>query len=111
MEVRYWTASYTHDYVAEFIEAQPAKAQKKIFRDLELVEEYGTNFANMKKLRGYNMHQIKIKTCRILCAVRGTVCWLLHIFTKKSNRTPLKEISTAFNRMKSLDNYLTLNLV
>lgn len=110
MEVQYWTATYTRDYVAEFIEAQPAKVQKKIFRDLGLVEQYGTCFANMKKLKGYQMHEIKIKTCRIFCAVRGTVCWLLHAFIKKSNNTPPREITTAFNRMKDLDNYLALNI-
>lgn len=110
MEVKYWTATYTRDYVAEFIEAQSVKMRKKIFRDLDLVEKYGTSFANMKKLQGYNMHEIKIKTCRILCAIRGTVCWLLHAFVKKSNNTPPREISTAFKRMKDLDDHLALSL-
>jgi phage-related protein len=110
MEVKYWTAAYTRDYVAEFIEKQPVKMQKKIFRDLDLVEKYGTGFANMKKLHGYNMHEIKIKACRILCAVRGAVCWLLHAFIKKSGNTPPHEIKTAFRRMKELDTHLALNL-
>lgn len=110
MEVKYWTTTYTRNYIAEFIEAQPTKMQKKIFRDLDLVEKYGISFANMKKLQGYKMHEIKIKTCRIFCAIRKTVCWLLHAFIKKSNNTPLREIKTAFNRMKELDSYLTLNI-
>lgn len=110
MTVEYWTLSGTHDYVGEFIEAQPAKAQKKIFRDLELVEKLGANFVNMKKLRGYNMHEIKIKSYRIFCAVRGSVCWLLHVFIKKSSRTPSREIATASNRMRDLDNYLALSI-
>ena len=111
MEVKYWTATHTHDYIAEFIEAQPTKMQKKIFRDLELVEQYGICFANVKKLRGYKMHEIKIKTYRIICAMRGTVCWLLHIFIKKSNNTPIRELETALQRMNELDNYLALNLI
>ncbi len=110
MKIEYWTATYTRDYVAEFIEGQPVKAKKKIFRDLELVELYGTAFANMKKLNGYDMHEIKIKAYRILCAVRGKVCWLLHIFVKKSNNTPAQELSTAYKRMRDLDNYLLLNV-
>lgn len=110
MEVKYWTATYTRNYVAEFIDAQPPKAQKKIFRDLDLVEEYGTSFINMKKLRGYKMHEITIKSYRIFCAVKGSVCWLLHAFTKKSKSTPPRELNTALNRLKDLDNYLAPNL-
>ncbi|HCC84503.1 MAG TPA: hypothetical protein DEP87_02375 [Candidatus Pacebacteria bacterium] len=110
MIVDYWTSSGTHNYVSEFIEAQDPKTQKKIVRDLELVESLGTGFANMKKLRGYNMHEVKIKSCRLLCAIRGSVCWLLHGFIKKSNQTPPREIATALKRMSDLDKYLALNL-
>ena len=109
MEVKYWTATHTHDHIAEFIEAQPIKIQKKIFRDLDLVEKLGTGFGNMNKLQGYNMYEIK--TSRFFCAIRGTICWLLHAFTKKSNNTPLREISTAYRRMGNLDDYLALNPV
>lgn len=110
MTVEVWTSSGTQDHVGEFIEELPAKTQKKIIRDLELVEKYGTRFANMKKLKGNGLYEIKIRynkiAYRIFCVIRDASCWLLHAFVKKSNSTPLREISTALYRSRELDNYL-----
>lgn len=110
LEVRYWSSSQTHDYVAEFIEEQNPKLKKKIFRDLEVIEEYGSSFANIKKLNGYDMHEITIRTVRIFCAIRGKICWLLHCFHKKTNGTPKNELNTAENKMNDLDAWLELQV-
>ncbi len=109
MTVNYWTSSGTHDYVREFIDDQLPKIKKKIIRDLEMIERLGSS-ANMKKLKGYKLHEIKIKSCRIFCAIRGSICWLLHGFNKKSNQTPVREIATAVTRMNELDLFLALHV-
>src|SRR3989344_4355794 len=110
MTVETWTLSGTKDYVGEFIDELPAKTQKKFVRDFELVEKYGTQFINMKKLEGNGLYEIRVRynkiAYRILCVVRGATCWLLHAFIKKSNKTPLRDIGTALARMKDLDSYL-----
>lgn len=115
MVVKFWTSSSTRNYVGEFIEGLPVMAQKKIIRQLELLEKYGRNFIDMKKLKGYDLCEITINFnnigYRILCVIKNAVCWLLHIFVKKSNETPQREINTALKRAKELNYCLLNNLV
>ena len=112
MEIRFYTSSSTRNYVGNFIDGLSPKAKKKVFRDLELVEKYGTPFANMVKLKGYKMYEIKIKfdkiAYRIFCFVKNSICWLLHMFMKKSNQTPQKELNTAWNRALEIQSSLTV---
>ena len=87
------------------------KAIKKIEKRLELLSKYGVGFltksGTMKKLHGFEIYEIKIDFnnvfYRILCVVRGSVCWLLNMFTKKSDKTPYKEIKTTLERVRNLD--------
>lgn len=112
MEVRFWTSSNTRNYVGEFIEDLPAKTKKKIIRQLKLLEKYGRQFIDMKKLQGYDLYEITIYFnnvgYRIFCVMRDTVCWLLHMFTKKTNDTPQREINTALGRARDLDLHLAV---
>ncbi|MBI4067536.1 type II toxin-antitoxin system RelE/ParE family toxin [Candidatus Gottesmanbacteria bacterium] len=107
MDIQFYTSSNTRNYVGEFIEGLPAKAKKKIIRQLKLLEKYGHNFIDMKKLKGCQLYEITINFnnigYRILCAIKQTVCWLLHMFIKKSNDTPKKEINTALGRARDLE--------
>lgn len=117
MEVCFFTSSAGENYVGNYIYSLPdKKAVKKIERRLELIEKYGFNFrtysGTMTKLHGYNLYEIKIDFnhmfYRILCVFRGAECWLLNMFAKKENKTPLQEIRTALQRAKELDTMLAL---
>lgn len=110
MTVEFYTTASGRNPVGEFIESSPVKARKKIIRTLELLEKYGTKLLYsgfLEKLRGYELYQLRIKfggvIYRILCIIVGATCWLLHIFKKKSNHTPQKEINTALRRKENLE--------
>lgn len=107
MEIQFYTSSTTRNYVGEFIEGLPVKARKKIIRQLKLLEKYGHGYIDMKKLKGCDLYEITINFnnigYRILCVIKQTVCWLLHMFIKKSNDTPQRELNTALGRAKALD--------
>jgi len=116
MEVEFYCSSSGRNYVGEFIMGIPPKAVKKVYRQLELLKKYGVNFlthsGTMKKLHGYDIYEMIIdfdKVCyRIFCVIRKAVCWLLHIFVKKSPHTPQREIDTAVKRARDLDYQLAL---
>ena len=111
MEIDFYCSSGGTYHVKEFIEELPPKTVKKITRQLELLEKYGFSFltqsGTMKKLQGYDIYEIVIDFnkvfYRIFCVIRNATCWLLHMFIKKGNSTPLREIKTALSRLKDLD--------
>lgn len=117
MGVEFYCSATGTDYVGDYILGLPAKIQKKIERELELIEKYGFNFLThsgyAKKLHGYDMYEIIVNfgsLCyRIFCVIRNTTVWLLHIFLKKTNGTPIREINTALSRSKELNLALNVN--
>lgn len=116
MEVSFYSTSGGTYQVKEFIEGLPPKTVRKITRQLELLEKYGLHFltksGTMKKLQGYDIYEIVVDFnkvfYRIFCVIRNATCWLVHMFTKKSNSTPIREITTALNRIRDLDRQLAL---
>jgi len=116
MEVEFFCSAEGTNYVGDVIESQLPKGIKKIERQLELIEEMGINYFTYsgcaKKLHGFDLYEIMVsfgKMCyRIFCVIRNTTCWLMHMFVKKSNDTPRREIDTALNRVKILDRRLAL---
>lgn len=118
MDVESWPPGEDESVVMDYVSTLPAKTQKKIVRTLGLLEKYGRDFLlfntkYLKKLRGYELYEIRIeweKVCyRILCLIVKTTCWLLHIFVKKSNKTPKREINIAIDRAKKLSIFLNTN--
>lgn len=111
MEIQYYCSSGGTNYVGDFIMVLPVKAAKKVRRRLGLVTKYGINFmthsGTVKKLHGYDLYEIVINFnkvfYRIICSIKNGICWLLHMFTKKSNNTPIREIRTAVQRSRDLD--------
>lgn len=116
MEIEFYHSASGTYYVKEFIMEQQPKAVKAIYRELERIGKYQlsvlTRAGIIKKLHGYDIWEVMVdsgKVCyRIFCAIRKTVCHLLHGFIKKSNKTHLKEIKTTLNRIKDLDYQLSL---
>jgi len=121
MEIRYWCSSSGRSYVGKFIDKQTAMTQKVIIADLKLMSQYGydatmrAHHCDVKVLQGNKMRERKIHelivrqakvSFRIFFVMRDSVCWLLHIFKKESNRTPPKELEIAYKRACDLDCYL-----
>jgi len=116
MNVQFWETSSGDCPVVNFIDGLPAKTQEKIMWILELFEQYGTKLIytkHMKKLKGYDLYELRIKfnnaIYRILLMIVETSSWLLHIFIKKTDYTPQKEIDIALVRRKLQLNQLDIS--
>lgn len=91
--------------VEEFIKSLDEKAQLKISRTLELLEEFGLQGAlpHAKKITGTSLWELRIlgsDSVRILyITIAGKIFLLLHGFKKKSRKTPPREIAAAKKRL------------
>ncbi len=92
--------------VKEFIKSLDKKAQIKVSRTIDLLEEFGLEGAHphVKKLVGTSLWELRIlggDSIRILyITMTGKVFLLLHGFKKKKQKTPPKEIKIAQERLK-----------
>ena len=91
--------------VEEFLKSLDEKAQLKVSRTLDHLEEFGLEGAHpyAKKLTGTTLWEIRIlgaDSIRIFyVALSGKVFLLLHGFKKKSQKTHNKDIAIAQNRL------------
>ena len=97
----------TSDIVERFIFKLQKPAKSKITRYLELLEDYGFNLKMPYSKRiTANLYELRIRgqqEVRIFYTVKTDTAYLLHGFIKKTNKTPVKEIKTALNRLNNLD--------
>lgn len=94
--------------VEEFIDALPAKERARIIRTIELLKTYGTDLGMpyARHLKG-KLWELRISSgrsdYRIFYFARADRRFvLLHIFKKKAQKTPRREIETALRRMAEL---------
>lgn len=94
--------------VFEFIREQTPKAQAKILREIDLLEEFGLFLGepHIKKMQGTDLWELRVKQStnnyRILyfCFTGGRFV-LLHGFRKTTAKTPSKDLKLALNRVKA----------
>lgn len=104
--IEYYTTDAGHVPVRDFIDSLSAQAKAKTLRTFELVEEYGTLVGgpHVKHIDD-DLWEIRVSaaegTYRSLFTIEtGRVIILLHAFSKKTQKLPLKEIKTAKARMR-----------
>lgn len=106
MDISFYVTTSGRSPVTDFIDKQPHRDQAVIVVVLEGIEEYGfaAKGVQFRQLQG-KLWEIKIKApsggYRFLYATldrRRMV--ILHGFKKKTQKTPLNEISTALKRLK-----------
>jgi phage-related protein len=79
------------------------KNQKRVVRALERIEDSQDGLKNLfiaeyaKKLEK-DLYELRPHSIRIFFTLRDSICWLLHIFFKKTNKTPVKELNIARDR-------------
>ena len=101
----YITASGENPFDS-FLDSLSEKQQRKILRILTAIGVYGLASAipHIKKLTGTSLWEIRIlgqDNIRVLYATLvGDSIIVLHGFSKKSPKTPVKEIKTARDRLK-----------
>ncbi|NCN83022.1 MAG: type II toxin-antitoxin system RelE/ParE family toxin [Candidatus Pacebacteria bacterium] len=96
--------------IQDFIAKQQKYVRAKIYRCLDLVEQYGsdTGMPFVKKIDS-ELFELRIRgsvEIRFLFAVRKDVAVMLHGFKKKTQKIPLKELQLAKTRLKKYSIYV-----
>lgn len=92
----------------EYIQKSEVRVSRKILRHIQHIKLYGLTLENryLRKLSGSNLWESRIlgnDSVRIICAsLIGKRVVILNIFTKKSNKTPIKELEVANQRFREL---------
>lgn len=91
----------------EYIDQCDDQIFEKISRQIRYLKEYGlrSEVINLKKLKGYPIWEVRIlgrDNLRILCCQTNDIIWILHIFAKKSMKTPLRDLAIGLKRYKEL---------
>ncbi len=93
--------------VEEYILECPKPVREKIIRQIKYAQEYGLRpeVLDLKKLRGYPLWEIRIlgkNNIRVLCCQSDNTIHILHIFAKKTMKTPLKDLNLGLRRYNEL---------
>ncbi len=109
MTAKRWTIHYFESIsgrcpVKDFIDDLEFHGRAKVIRTIELLEEFGPELSHpfVKHLRG-KIWELRISSERILYFIfdRENIV-LLHGFTKKTRKTPIREIVIAENRLQKI---------
>lgn len=105
-KVYYYISPKGENPVKDFLDSLSAKQQTKILRIFSYINEYGLSsvLPHLRKLRDTPLWEIRIlgkDNIRILCVVASeSYVLVLHGFSKKTQKTPLKETTIALKRYK-----------
>ena len=92
--------------VEDFIEEQDKATQTKIAHHIRLLVTFGPYLKPpYNKKMANNFYELRISgrvTVRIFYTLFNNEYYLLHAFKKKSQRTPVKELKTALDRIKDM---------
>lgn len=92
--------------VYDFIEKLPEKTQARVYNTFELLVEFGPQLRSphTKKVSHTSLWELRVlgkKSLRFFYIAKVNKSFLLlHAFTKKSQKTPKKEITIALKRLK-----------
>ena len=97
---------FLKDDTYNFLTSLDDEISTKVFGLLEILDELGVHLGppKLKKItKGiYELRVISKISIRILCSFVGDKIYILHIFIKKSQKIPLKDLEVAINRLKYL---------
>jgi phage-related protein len=109
-----WTIEFyktnNHSPIEEWLDSIPITARTKIVRNLSLLEELGLGIREpYVKPLGDKLYEIRAKDPNgiyrvIYFAYTGQRFVMLHGFTKKTQKTPSKDLNIAKKRMKEIIN-------
>ncbi len=97
---------FYHDDVKAFVKKLQKPTQPKVLRAIELLEQYGRTLSMPHTKRITNiLYELRIRgtqEVRIFYIIQADTAILIHIFLKKTQKTPQREIETAQNRFRLL---------
>ncbi|SFM31036.1 type II toxin-antitoxin system RelE/ParE family toxin [Pelosinus propionicus] len=116
-EIELYTKANNENPVLDFIESLPAKHRAKVYREIDLLEEFGIDLdyphtCDLKGSKNKGLWELRIKFSSNISRIfyflpEGNKFVLIHGFVKKSNETPEREIEIARRRKKD---YVNRNL-
>lgn len=104
----FYTPSEKLSPIQKFLNSTNESLRAKILRQLKYVQEFGLTpcIPNLRRLTSTPLWELRIlgkDNIRIICAsLANKEVKILHIFSKKKQKTPLKEISLALHRYKEV---------
>jgi|SRR3989344_2925793 len=106
--VSFYTPKGKKSPISKYLNRCNEALRAKVLRQLKYVQEYGLTPAvpNLRKLTGTPLWELRIlgkDNVRIVCvSLTGKNVKVLHIFTKKKQKTPQKELNVAIKRLDEL---------
>ena len=104
--VKFFQTARGNHPVKEFIEEQDMAIQTKVAHAIRLLINYGPYLKPpyIKKLQNklYELRISKKVAIRIFYTFVNNEYFLLHAFKKKKQKTPIRELKVAIDRMKEL---------
>ena len=104
-----WDIQY-HERAKSSIEKLPVKILARYYALIDRMMELGPNLGEPHtKVMGDGLFELRIKAqegiARVFyCVVVKKEIWMVHSFIKKDQKTPLKELKIAHNRLKEIKN-------
>jgi phage-related protein len=107
-EVVFYTDINGDSPITDFLNNCSDSLRSKILRQFMYVAEFGISYKipNIKKVTGTSFWELRIlgnDNIRIFCIGNRRNVYIVHIFSKKKQKTPAKEIRVAENRIDDLD--------
>ena len=102
-----WNVDF-YNGVEDAIVDMPPKIQARMIKLLELIEKYGANLGAPHTVpMGDGLFEIRAKAKEgigraLFCYVKGERVYILHVFVKKTQKTPKKDMDLAKVRMKEV---------
>ncbi len=107
--IEFFTKASGKSPVEDYINDQHSKVRNKIYRTIQLLKQHGFALPgkHLKRMAGApNLWELRVKHGSInyrifLAKVGNNIIILLHIITKKRQKTSSQDIDTALDRLKS----------
>ncbi|MBL7159734.1 type II toxin-antitoxin system RelE/ParE family toxin [Candidatus Microgenomates bacterium] len=112
-KISFYTPQNKVPPIKKFLDSCQPSLRSKILRQLKYVEEYGLSPAipNIRKVIGAPLWELRIlgrDNIRIICtSLLGKEVKVLHIFKKKKQKIPTKEINIALRRTQKRTQRIT----
>jgi len=92
--------------VTKFIRQLPETLRMRVISNIDLIESHGLNLRTpLSKKITNKLYELRIQgenSMRVLYCFQKGKFYLLHIFRKKSQKLPQKEIKIALDRLKQI---------
>lgn len=101
-DVEDYTTEDGYSPLEDFLDTLPDKPAKKIIDDIKLLERFGPRWGepHIDYFKNENIYELRVKHSSNIYRIfffrwKGTALLLTHGFTKKSEKTPKREINRA----------------